>query len=163
MQEFLEHVLTESSHTTGCGMSTRPGYYSGRGATRTDLNSEKLERIHAAILKNKGEDAAKAFIEMVVNIPVLSATDFLIALTALDASDYNIEAVWGANLGSNKGIYLEGEGEAWGTIGSVLGGMADRDETPSIRGPFLRRHGVRSPDKRVYVTNDGRRIRWGDY
>ena len=53
-KEYLNKVLTDSRYGDGCGMSTRPEYYSGRGATTTDLNSDQLKLIYNAIEKNEG-------------------------------------------------------------------------------------------------------------
>jgi len=139
MREFLARVLTESAHTTGCGMSTRPEYYSGRGATTADLNSDSLFKIYEAIKSDIGEDAAKNFALMVKAIKVLSATDFLLSLHRLDADNFVFtEAV------DNKGIYATDEVTAFFTVMSVTSGR-NIDSTKSIRGPFLRRIGMSSP------------------
>ncbi len=59
------------------GMSTRPEYYSGRGATISDLNDKILFGIHRDLKKEFGDDAASGFVKMVDGIKVLSATAFL--------------------------------------------------------------------------------------
>ena len=58
-------------------MSTRPEYYSGRGAITCDLNGKMLEGIYQGIKKEYGVNAAKNFVKMINNIKVLSATTFL--------------------------------------------------------------------------------------
>ena len=46
-------------------MSTRPEFFSGRGATTSDLNYETLTGIHDGIKKEFGDGAAKNFVLMV--------------------------------------------------------------------------------------------------
>lgn len=65
------------SKYTKSKMSTRPEFYSGRGAVISDLNSEILEYIYEGVLKEKGKEAAKNFVNLVASIDVLSATGFL--------------------------------------------------------------------------------------
>jgi hypothetical protein len=142
--EFLATVLTRTSHAPdGCGMSTRPDFYSGRGAITADLDDTILEKLWTAIKANRGDEAAAAFVLMVEAIPVLSATDFLITLAALDRNDY----AWDARFVSGaKGIDIRRDDDgrhngvsAVCTMAAMLG-RGDRDETAWIRNPFLRRH-----------------------
>jgi len=127
-------------------MSARPEFYSGRGATGSDLDNRRLERIHQLIEREHGGEAAQNYVQMVADIPVLSATDFLLNLYRLDASGWE----WNKGLlGNEKGVDVgpdtgNGTREAIGfaTIGAVLGGMSDRNETPYIREEFLRNHGI---------------------
>jgi hypothetical protein len=144
---WLDRTLTDSGHNPdGCGMSTRPEYYSGRGATSSDLSSSSLEKLYKSIKKNAGADAAKAYEKMVMAIPVLSATDFLITLKRLVANAF----VWDPSLVSGqKGIHVEDEGNAIGTFLSVFGGMHNRDETEFIRGPFARAHDLLPKNRRT--------------
>ncbi len=123
-------------------MSTRPSFYSGRGATTSDLSSAKLERIYQAIENNVGQKAAKAFARMVRDIPVLSATDFLLSLERLVAAGWRWEKDM---LGQENGLYAEDFGTALCTVASVLGGSRDRDETVAIRYDFLLRHDLKEP------------------
>jgi hypothetical protein len=139
---FLTRVLTASSNDgRGCGMSTRPGFYSGRGATTTDLSSEKLEILYKAIQYNVNDKAAQAFAQMVADIPCLTATDFLLSLARLEGRGW----IWDAGmLGDEHGVYASGVAEGWGTVGEALGGR-DADHTVIIRSTFLRAHGIRDP------------------
>lgn len=149
MREFLHKVVTD------CGMSVRPEFYSGRGATTADLDSQKLERIWAAIQTHLGEDAAQGFVDMVVDLPCLSATDFLLALERLDFGGWR----WNKNKrGNERGIYPADEMSAWATLGSVLFG-SNVDQTDEIRRPFLLARGVDLPP--VLIGIDG--YRWGRY
>lgn len=144
------------------GMSARPSFYSGRGAITCDLNNMILGKLYEGIKKTFGDEAAKSFVCMVADIPVLSATEFLLALQRLEANDW----VWRAGDAntSTKGIYAEDIGSAFGTIASVLGGMSDRDETEAIRGSFLRSHENELPPpikKRLDTRRRNNRNVWG--
>lgn len=126
------------------GMSARPGFYSGRGATTSDLNDKILEKVYQGILKNYGQEPAKEFVNMVADIPKLSATDFLLTLYRLEAHEWKWDKRF---LGSEKGIYPEDEGSAMATVIDVLYGMNKTDETDYIRGEFLRKHGTGTRSK----------------
>lgn len=132
--EFLVCVLTASSRSGGCGMSTRPAYYSGRGATTTDLDSSRLEKIWAAVQEHVGKAAAAEFVKMVASIPSLSATDFLLTLARLELNDWKWEDDL---LGNESGIYVDSEMSAWGTVLEVFGGAGRANQTEAIRGDFL--------------------------
>lgn len=150
--EFLIRVMTRAPSDGGCGMSTRPEFYSARGATTTDLNSEKLERIYQAVLTHVGKDAGKAFVRMVASIRTLSATEFLLTLERLEANGWR----WSKKLlGDGKGIAFNDVDSALCTVVEVLGrsGRSNggsyeyerRDETVSIRCGFLRARGLKDP------------------
>ncbi len=51
-----------------------PSYYSGRGPTTSDLNEGILTRMHAAIVRERGDKAGEAFVEMVDSLKTASAT-----------------------------------------------------------------------------------------
>ena len=51
----LEQKLIAEQIVRTAGMSNRPGYYSGRGATISDLNSDSLEKIYVGIKDGHGE------------------------------------------------------------------------------------------------------------
>lgn len=130
-----------------CGMSDRPGYYSGRGATTSDLDSVKLERIYTAIRSQVSEDAASNFVEMVAALPVASATDFLITLYMLASNDWKWDA---ALLSKEKGIYPDNETSAFFTIAEVMAGLGKRDQTAMIVSSFLANHGKKTELKTQY-------------
>lgn len=150
--DFLTRVLTRSSKSGGCGMSIRPEYYSGRGATTSDLNSEKLTTLFNAIVAVEGERAGKAFTEMVAAIPRLTATDFLITLRRLERNGWifvpeMIDA-------TSNGTYATDRMTAYLTLLSAM----DRpmpDQTVSIRADFLRARGVKEPRKTSYFDQYG--------
>jgi hypothetical protein len=148
INSWLTTVLVESYLKNGCGMSTRPDFYSARGATSSDLDDKRLERIYQAILKHKHRRAAKSFVRMVATLKVLSATDFLIALKRFerDGFRWNTRKMTRELRGLN-GISYEDVGGAFGTMLQVLSDSVRpaRDETMFIRGAFLARHGVHPP------------------
>ena len=133
-------MLDEIIRSTG--MSTRPSFYSGRGATIVDLNSNILEKYWVAIKEKFGEDAAEAFVGMIVSIRVLSATTFLKTLNSLVANDWK---------GYREGSHFEAdcEGAAFGTLFSVMGGSMQRDDTYQIKSDFLLRRGLPLPRRHI--------------
>ncbi len=144
----LARVLTKAPCDGGAGMSTRPSYYSGRGATLSDLNSEKLETIWGGVKSIYGDKAAEAFIDMVIAIPKLSATDFLISLASLERNGFDPTS----DISAINSIFPEDEGSAFGTIMSVMGGMNDRDDTTRIRDPFLVARGRKLPQREAKIV-----------
>jgi hypothetical protein len=122
------------------GMSARPEFYSGRGATRSDLNSTILQKIYDGVSREHGKDAGDNFAQMVADIPKLSATDFLITLYRLEGNEWK----WSEELNSTvKGLYAGDYGSAFGTVMGVLSGMNDTDETEHIRSTFLWQHDIK--------------------
>lgn len=137
----LEGKLNAQQIVSRAGMSSRPEYYSGRGATASDLNGDKLEQIYSFIKNEYGKEAAQNYVQMVADIPVLSATDFLLSLYRLEGYDWK----WDKKLlGNEQGVYAADEGSAFGTLISGLSGMNRRDETEHIRGRFLEMHGIKA-------------------
>lgn len=117
------------------GMSTRPEFYSGRGAISCDLSPLHLQKIHAAIRKTVGPDAATQFVVMVDSLPKLSATDFLLACQQFQYNDWK----WDESMTpKSNGIHATDYGSGMGTIFSVMGGMSRRDETASIKASLIR-------------------------
>jgi hypothetical protein len=142
---MFSNLMLRAVHNAN--MSDRPGYYSGRGANASDLNSKMLESIYKSIEDGVSKEAAEAFVQMVEDIPVLSATDFLITLSRFEGNKF----VWDKSLLSQqKGVYISdasssvGLGEAFGTVMSAMGGP-QKDSTASIRRDFLWNHGRRTP------------------
>jgi hypothetical protein len=137
--------ITASGIVVKTGHSSTPEFYSARGATTTDLNSKLLEKFYNGIKRNIGKDAGKEFVKMVADIPKLSMTDFLLTLYELERNNWKWDR---GMLGNANGIYLSGSSDeardatSFATIAGVMSGMSSRDETPYIRGQFLRNHGV---------------------
>lgn len=134
------------------GMSNRPEYFSGLGARTCYLNDKQLEAIYQGIQREHGEKAAENFARMVADIPKLTATDFLLSLYTLEARNWKWKKSY---LGNENGVDVgpdmgDGRREAIAQISvlNVFRGMSACDETPSIRGQFLKRHGVKNPDER---------------
>lgn len=125
---------------TQAGMSDRPGFYSGRGATLADLDYKRLEQVYLGIRKEYGRKPAQQFVQMVADIPKLTATDFLLTLYGLERWKWKWDKMI---LGSQRGIYPEDEGSALGTIASVIGGLNETDHTDEIRREFLKKYGTK--------------------
>lgn len=131
------------------GMSARPEFYSGRGASYGDLDSTKLTRIHAALVRYHGEAAGTAFVQMVADIGVLSATAFLQCLYRLEASDW----VWDKSSNTVRHFcVLNDDEQPERTIAHGMANIVEMrsgpkvDNTEAIRGPFLQSHGFKVPD-----------------
>ena len=129
-------------------MSTRPEYYSGRGAIRCDLDGSMLEGIYQGILKEYGEDAAKNFVEMVADIKILSATTFLEELYQLQLNDWKYTKkethAAGVTVPKNEDGEYDETSMRSGMIGIMNAMHNTRDETNSIRGRFLKSHGIKN-------------------
>lgn len=145
--ENLERKLNARAIVMETGMSARPEYYSGLEARQSYLNNKILEGIYQGIEKNYGSDAAGQFAQMVADIPVLTATDFLLNLYKLEARDWQ----WDKRmLGNERGIYVDGRDKeeklviGFATIASALGSTGI-NETPFIRNNFLLDHGIKAP------------------
>ncbi len=143
----LEEKLDARQIVMKIGMSARPEFYSGRGAIIDDLTGPKLERIYGHIKHEHGGEAAQNFVQMVADIPVLSATDFLLSLYRLEENDWKYDQKL---LSGQKGIDIGpdyGDGNrgaiALGTVMTVLSGRGDRNETGAICNLFLRDHGIK--------------------
>jgi hypothetical protein len=119
-------------------MSSRPGYTSGRGATISDLDSDRLSHIHAEIEKNVSKEAAENFVDMVADLEVASCTGFLLALYQLETDNWKYTK---REKKDRNDIYCENEGEAFGCVASSLFG-GNTDDTLRIVGPFLNRFGI---------------------
>ena len=138
-------------------MSTRPEYYSGRGATLSDLNGEILEGIYQGILKEFGKNAAKNYLKMVADIKVLSATTFLEEIYQLYFNEWKYtkkkKHANGITVPKNK----DGEYDESSMVSGMMGIFAamgnNRDETEIIKGSFLYNHGVK-PKADYYETDE---------
>lgn len=125
-------------------LSGRPEYYSGRGATSGDLNGDHLGALYKGIKIEHGDEAAKAFVQMVFDTPVLSATAFLHNLYALEANGWKpirLAKKPGSIDHFDLGDDREGrEVMSMVSMGSWLGGGSERDDTISICFHFLNDH-----------------------
>ena len=136
------------------GMSTRPEYYSGRGATLSDLNSNILQKIYLGIEEHYGKKAAKNYVKMVADIKVLSATTFLQELYMLFNSDWKYTKK--KNHASGIDVPKDEDGNYdldMGMIGVLTAMMhSGRDDTMSIKAGFLNTHGVKGKER--YVVDE---------
>jgi hypothetical protein len=130
------------------GMSDRPAFYSGRGATLSDLNSTILQKIHDGIVKEFGKEAGEGFVQMVDELRVMSATSFLNSVYRLSHNNW----VFSPELVSTSSVDIDSEGSAWGTL---LGAMSrgDRDDSLDIKSKFLSNNGVKMKRQSGYVKD----------
>lgn len=151
--ETLEEIIRNNR------MSTRPEYYSGRGATMSDLNDEILEGIYKGIQKEFGKDAAFNYVKMIADIKVLSATTFLQEL--YDLFYNNWKYVKKKKHADGIAVQKNSDGNYDETHGmlSIFSAMSsgNRDDTQSIKGYFLKRHGVKSKELVDYSNGT---VRW---
>ena len=137
----MQEILRETPR-----FSSRAAFFSGRGATTTDLNNEILTHIHAAIKKEHGDAAAQAMVSMVASMESCNATDFINNCYSLEANNFQ----WKTKKAKKNGIEIEKDSNgshnfmsAMGNIGEVLFGGSNRiDATPQIRNSFLMKNGV---------------------
>jgi hypothetical protein len=137
-------------------MSTRPEYYSGRGATISDLDCNILEGIYKGIETDYGKDAAENFVKMVDDIKVLSATIFLEELYQLFRNNWKYKAK--KTHASGITVPKDENGE-YDMMAGMFGMMAaltssGRDDTQRIKGSFLRSHGVAPKKGKVDMYGD---------
>jgi hypothetical protein len=140
-------------------MSARPEYYSGRGATISDLNDQILEGIYQGIKKEYGDKPAENFVKMVEDITILSATTFLQELYDLFNCNWKYKKkkqhAIGITIQKNENGEYD-EGSITQGIVSIFSAIlnSDRDDTNIIKGHFLRIHGIKP--KELIFDNDGR-------
>jgi hypothetical protein len=139
-------------------MSTRPEYYSGRGAITCDLNGNMLEGIYQGIKKEFGDIPAKNFVKMVADTKVLSATTFLEELYMLFGNDWKYrnkpksQQANGISIPKNENGEYDDRSAMSGMLGMFAAmGNNGRDETPEIKNYFLSKHGVKLKGKVVSV------------
>jgi hypothetical protein len=142
----IEGKLTAGEIVSESGMCKRPEFYSGRGPILGDLNPNILGKVYGLIGKEHGEDAAENFIDMVANMEDLAATNFLTCLYLLESNGWEYSG-FQSDLPIGVTVPQDGNREHDPRIGviNVLGATNRRDETESIREPFLREHGKDEP------------------
>jgi hypothetical protein len=120
-------------------LGTRPEYFSGRGATLSDLNSEILEGIYKGLVKEVSKDAAENFVVLVAKFKCLSATAFLndfIDWYCSGCNEYQVRDTSDVDLGpDNEGRLAIG----LATIGSMMFSSGS-DHTNQIREDFILGH-----------------------
>ncbi len=148
MKKSMEEILYSAPCFVG-----RASYYSGRGATLTDLNYKILHHIHAEIKKEHGEDAAKAMVKMVESMTNCNATDFISNCYQLEANGYQ----WKVKKARKNGVDVAKNSDGSHNMASALGTMAGlmfdsgRDETPQIRNQFLRENGIKIKGREIDI------------
>lgn len=131
-------------------MISRPSYYSGRGATTTDLNGPTLKRLYDLLTGPTFPKRAKgAFIRMVEKLPVLSASDFFIAFARLEGNDWRWKQSLTDGLTGTTMVGADNHQEASMIVFAVLTSRRspeqDRQTTRLIRDEFLRAIGRQPP------------------
>ena len=143
-------------------MSTSPEFYSGRGATLSDLNDRILEGIHNGIKKEYGLDAAKNFVKMVNDIKVLSATTFLQELYNLFFNNWKYinkkQHAASVSVPKNEDGEYDMDMGMFGMMEARMNSV--RDDTQMIKTGFLIRHGIK-PKGGVY-SSDGHMMMYYD-
>ncbi len=152
--ETLKDIIRNSN------MSTRPEYYSGRGATMSDLNSEILQKIFLGIEKEFGAKAAKNYVKMVRDIKVLSATTFLQELYDLFDKNwvYRKKRRHASDILVSKGKNGEyDDSSLLSGMASIMSAMSrgNRDDTNQIRGGFLHTHGAEPRKRMIHYSGNG--------
>lgn len=127
-----DQILRES------GMSSRPEYYSGRGATTSDLNSDILEKIYTLVKRHHGDDAARNFVQMVHDLPSLPATTFILAFEGLAYNGW--KWVKPAEGEEPSNIHPTDLATGFATIAEVMFKGNRPDMTHAIRSGFLWSH-----------------------
>ncbi|MEI3356570.1 MAG: hypothetical protein V8R81_06025 [Clostridia bacterium] len=117
------------------GMCSRPEFYLGRGARRSDLNGDKLYAIYQEIKDEFSQKKAEAFVAMVKRIQFLSATNFLKELYALEKNSWELKV----EESENTTNYCGAEAIAFAAMVGVRSGKSFRDDTYLIKGEFLRK------------------------
>lgn len=134
--EKLKQIIRNHS------MNTRPEFYSGRGATLSDLNGEILFGIHKDLKKEFGKKAGIGFVKMVNGITVLSATAFLNGLYDLFYNN------WKYNEKQPDQITIPKDKD--GNYNQVIAGIGimeslfskGRNDTQKIKYHFLYKNGI---------------------
>lgn len=127
-------------------LSDRPEYYSGRGATLTDLDSQILEQAYRGVLEQYGKEAARQFCQLVYDLKILAATVFLNEFYCfVDRGCIWSKPVLPEGSLEARGIDLGSDRDARYAIGQAVVAMAmagglHRDETEQIRSQFVHRH-----------------------
>jgi len=120
--EQLGRLIGEWTHRQ---LDLDPAYYSGRGVKTNDLDSERLILVFQGVRKEYGLPAALAYIEMVRNIPLLTATDFTAALRNLGGFDFKCDFHSGLQGDTTKGIYVpKDENGKYGRSSTMTGFVA---------------------------------------
>ncbi len=138
--------------------SSRPEYFSGRGAIVCDLNYEILTRIKNEIDKEYGVEAGKEMVKMVAYMETCNATDFISNCYRLESNGFK----WNVPKTRKSGIDIpkdengvHNEAIAMVSIFGIMSGSNDRDETPQIRNRFLMQNGIQPKE-----TMDERGFMW---
>lgn len=84
----MSNVTTAREIVRFAGLQERPEHYKGRVAKYEELNSERLAKIYHKIWSCIGYQEARAFVEMMKKIKLLSTKKFLESLYALEINGW---------------------------------------------------------------------------
>lgn len=137
----------------GHRFSMDSGYYAGRGPTRSDLNSDLLEKLYQGIRRDLGKEEAANFVRFVNNLDNLSASAFIVAFEKFLAKEGKVAHVT-QELGDGTCLTGHGEaleGQAFSAVASVMFDKRSpeklRQEHEGIKDIFIRIHEEEIPDE----------------
>lgn len=161
---------TDLIHTYVPRISVRPEFYSGYGASSSNIGSRELELIYGGVKKECGDEAAKNFCQFIYNFGTLSPTAFLFSFhcwygggceASVPVSRNKDQA--GDRTGDNYDFGKTDEDRyalGMATIGAALMGRENADETESIRNEFLRNH---KGEYQTHPDNDDLTGNWSNH
>jgi len=166
MNKLISAADIISKYTKG-RLSARPDFYSGRGNNPGDLNSDHLEMIWNGVKTEVGQEAARAFVNMVAQMTTdASATTFLVSFNRLARNNWSLdqhvvpkseidstcEALADATRTRGGGAYAPAVLGILGLMGRS--NQAQEGDGYVITGAFLKRHSTEIDTKlHERVTN----------
>ena len=91
-------AVTTKEIVRSVGITDLPEYYSGRGVNFNDLNADKLYAIYKKIRESIGDKQANAFVTLVQQLKILTASNFLECLYVLENNNWNEKTTYKTNL-----------------------------------------------------------------
>lgn len=91
-------AVTAKEIVRSVGIMDLPEYYSGKQVNFSDLNGDKLYAIYLKIKENLGDNQANAYVIMVQQLKILTASNFLECLYALEKNNWSKETTYKAIL-----------------------------------------------------------------
>jgi len=134
-------------------MSSRPAAYSGRGATTSDLNYERLKKMYLSFKEHYSIKIATDFVKLVNAIPVLSATALMNALYEWEQNNFDALPI---QLNNGFAIAKNNDG-GYNALHGIASVMAyaqgrDRDDTLEIKRIFILQFGD-DEDRNILYPN----------
>jgi hypothetical protein len=120
-------------------ISGRPECFSGRSAKIGDIGPKDLEDIYRGMKIEYGEKAAKAFVQMIYQMPDLAATKILQNYYSLCRNNFELPKN-DPNGIAIYGVDEDGGASAMATVMSAFGRDEGLGDTERIRSGFLANH-----------------------